>query len=107
MSAREKLLKRVPKLLEPEGIYIRSLTIAEFLHVESIQADESKQLEFVGYVLSRAVTDEEGVPVFTGPDDPGIQDLPLELVSRLTTEITALSKTGKFSVTVKNSEATP
>lgn len=109
MNARDKLLKRKPKPLEIDGetIYVRSLTIAEFLHVEGMQKDESRQSEFVGYLISRAVTDEDGTPIFATETDPAINDLPLDLVARLTTEITQLSKTGRFTATVKNFDATP
>ena len=108
MSARDRLLKRKPKELDIDGekVFVRSLTVAEFLHVEPWAKDPTKNREFVAYLIARAVTDETGMPIFADENDAEIDNLPLDLVKRLTEEITELSKTGKFKSVEKNLEAT-
>ena len=108
MTAREKLLKRRPKELDIDGekFYLRALTIAEGIKAGTLDKDKENHREFVGFVLSCGLTDDSGEVVFTGPDDPGIENIPMDLVTRLLAEITSLSQVGKFKATEKNLDAT-
>lgn len=105
MSARDKLLSRKPKPIEIDGeqVFARALTIRESLDAEKLAGDHRA---FVFFVLSRAITEEDGTPVFSGESDDGLNDIPMDRASELVKAVTSLTQTGKPKALEKNSDAT-
>lgn len=109
MSARDRLLKRRPRKVTIDGddFYVRSLTLREAAKVDAFPhtASGAIGIEGISYLLATCLTDEDGKPIFDGPEDDSIQDIPGDTLSRLTKEIEKLSGAGKAHE--KNSVATP
>lgn len=108
MSARDKLLKRRPRPVDVDGdqVFVRALTVQEFLDAEQLAKDEAKQFEFCAQVVAAGCVEENGQPVFSGPADKSIAMIPLDTLRLLTEKIRDASKTGNPQATLKNSEAT-
>jgi hypothetical protein len=114
VSARERLLKKRPRQIElddGEKIPVRSLTIAESLKVDALQAasqkDEAKKDEMVNFIISRVMIEDDGTQIFKDETDPAIQDVPLEMVTLILEKVKSLTKTKAVDSIVKNSDATP
>lgn len=105
MSARDKLLSRKPKPIDIDGeqVFARALTIRESLEAEKLASNHKA---FVFYVLSRAITEEDGSPVFETEDDEALNDIPMDRASELVKAVTSLTQTGKPKALEKNSDAT-
>lgn len=104
-----KLGKRTPKqkVIGDETVYCRSLTLREYLVAEPLMQTDGARVPLMRHMIACAVTDAAGAPLFSGADDPAIDDVPLDVMYELVSEITHLTNTGSFKGIEKNSVATP
>ncbi len=82
--SRKSLLKRQAKPVEINGgtVFVRSLTLREALHVDTLAKSVDTEKEVLAYMVSRAVVDADGVPVFA-ENDPEIADIPVDVLREL------------------------
>ncbi len=106
MTARERLLKKRPRVVEIDGekFHVRSLSISEGIRVEALHKDPGAALNMI---LASALLEDDGSQMFTDGDDPAIGEIPFELVPLITEAIQKLSKLKSVTALEKNSEATP
>jgi hypothetical protein len=97
-------LKRRVRSLEYEGqkVFIRPLTLGEFLLAEPIGKAEGRQMEYTRFIVSRAVVTEAGEQVYTDENDATMNDIPFDLILELNRAIQNLSHAGSIESIEKN-----
>lgn len=104
MTARERLRKRRPKAIEIDGekFTVRALTVGEIFELEAMQADPQRTGKIPGFVAAACLLEDDGTPLFSGPDDPGINDIPVDTLSEISDAVSRLSRTPSLAKTQKN-----
>jgi hypothetical protein len=97
-------LKRRVRSLDYEGqkVFIRPLTLGEYLQAEPIAKEDGRQMDFTKFIVSRAVVTEAGEQVYQGEGDPQLAELPLDLLFDLNRAIQNLSNAGTIESIEKN-----
>lgn len=101
--SRQALLKRVPKAVEINGesILIRSLTLREAMTVDAMSKDPTQEQSVLSYMVSRAVVDANGSPLFAA-DDPEVNDIPIDTLREIGTAIKKMANPGSVDKAEKN-----
>ena len=101
--SRQALLKRVPKPVEINGesVLIRSLTLREALTVDEMSKDPLREKSVLAFMVSRAVVDANGAPLFA-EDDPEISDIPIDTLRDIGEAIKKMASPGKVEKLEKN-----
>ena len=106
--SRKALLKRQPRKIataDGESILARSLTLGEALRFDELANTDARSS--LQYLVAQCVLDDEtGEPMFAGPDDPAILDIPIDMLREIGEKLTKLSSSGKIESAEKNSEGT-
>jgi len=106
--SRKALMKRQPRKIttdDGDSVMARSLTLGEAMKFDELANSNAKAS--VQYLIAQCLLDEEtGEPMFTGPDDPAILDIPTDKIRDVAERITKLSSSGKIESAEKNSEGT-
>lgn len=108
MTARERLLKKRPCKVEVNGeeFTVRALTIAETIQVTAL-SEAGKHQESMNFILGSAMLEDDGKQMFANPEDPAINDVPMDLIPGLCDKIGNLAKSKSVAALEKNSDATP
>lgn len=109
MSARDRLLKRKPRDITVDGetYKARTPTLRESLRFETLLKTPETQKQALEFFIACCLLEEDGSPMFTGETDESLQEIPVDRMQEISTEIGKLAKVPSLQKTVKNSEATP
>lgn len=105
--SRNALLKRKPRKVEINGepVWVRSLTLGEALHFDDLaKSNAAQSLKFLA--AKTVVEGESGEPSFTDEDDPGILEIPTDVLKEIGEKVTKASSSGSVDSAEKNSETT-
>jgi hypothetical protein len=109
MSARDRLLKRKPRdiTIDGEQYKARTPTLRESLRFEALLKDPETQKQALEFFITCCLLEEDGSPMFLGESDESLQEIPVDRMQELATEIGKLAKVPSLQKTEKNSDATP
>ena len=104
MTARERLLKRRPRTIEIDGdkITVRSLTVGETIRVQSMLGDVSQEAAVAAFIAAKCVLNDDGTQLFSGDDDPAIQEIPTDTLTLIADAAMKMSRYGDVEKAKKN-----
>lgn len=97
------LFKRRPRKISIDGeeYTVRALTIGEIRQVQKLGGDE-KAIDVAPFIVSCAMLNGDGKPLFEGPSDPRIDDIPTDTLAEISSAIGKLSSAGNAASIEKN-----
>lgn len=89
-------------MIGDDKFLVRATTIGEVFEVEAMQADPERAAKVPGYIASICLLEDDGSPMFSGPEDPGILEIPVDTIQEIAAEVGKLSRAPSLAKTVKN-----
>lgn len=105
MSSKCLFQRRPRKLIDDveSPLYVRSLTVGEMKHVESLREKQQDE-EALGFAVRRCCVDAAGERLLG--DDAPLDEIPLDTLRDIFDAVNKLSRGGNVEVLEKNSDAT-